>query len=186
MLNFETIKKDIKEGRLKFFGSSELFDRYNPININEIVAITMQEYAEHICDKYEINFAEAYFRTAGSDLDLSEILKEHIKTTGFYIDFFGPKESTIMIEIEFPDLDEYESLKEYIKDIQKLFINDATYILNDFDPDNEFDYLYEPNSRIRPSELIEMLQNDKSYFEELSEQLEIENIKNLEMYYKDR
>lgn len=185
MITFEEIKKDIKENRLKFFGSSELFDKYNPININEIIAITIQEYAEHICDKYEINFAEAYFRTTDSDLDLSKILKEHTETTGFYIDFFAPKESSIMIEIAFPDLDEYESLKEYIKDIQKLFINDATYILNDFDPDNEFDYLYEPNSRIRASELLEMLQADGAYFEELSEQLEIENIKNLEMYYKD-
>lgn len=174
MITFKTIKKDIKDGKLKFFGSSKLFDRYIPININEIIAIAMQDYAEYICDKYEINYAEAYFRTSGSDLDLSDILKDHIETTGFYIDFFAPKESAIMIEIAFPDLKEYESFEKYIKDIQKLFINDATYILNDFDPDNEFDYLYEPNSRIRPSELLEMLQADAEYFEELSVQLEKE------------
>ena len=185
MLNFETIRKDIKEGRLKFFGSSKLFDKYDPININEIIAITIQNYAEYICDTYEIINEDANFRTSGSDLNLSEVLKDHVETTGFYINFYGPNETRIMVEIAFPNLNEYESFEEYIKDIQKLFINDATYMLNDFDADNKFDEIYQPNPYIKPSELIEYLKLDETYFKELSEKLEVE-YKNLEKYYKNR
>lgn len=141
MITFEQIKKDIKEGRLEFFGSSELFDKYNPININELIAITIQEYAEYICDKYDITYDDQYFRTSGSDLDLSDVLKDHIETTGFYIDFYGPENTTIMIEIEYPDVNEYKSFEDYIKDIQTRFIENAILYLEEFDADYEFGQL---------------------------------------------
>lgn len=174
MLDFETIKKDIKDGKLEFFGSNELFDEYEPININEIIAITIENYAQHICEKYDITYANKYFRTSGSDLDLSEILKEHIETTGFYVDFYGPEETRIMIEIEFPDLEEYESFEEYIKNIQKLFLDHSILYLEDFDADYEFDEIYQPNSYIKPSTLIEKLQIDEGYFHILADKLKSE------------
>lgn len=174
MLNFETIKKDIKDGKLKFFGSSELFDKYNPIDINEIIAITIQKYAEYIYDKYNITYNDQSFRTSGSDLDLSDILKDHTETTGFYIDVYGPEETRIMIEITYPELDEYESLKEYIKAIQKLFITNSILYLEEFDADYEFDEIYQPNPYIRPSELIEYLKIDEGYFKILANKLETE------------
>lgn len=183
MLNFEQIKKDIKDSKLTFFGSDKLFEEYNPININELIAITISEYASFIYDKYEIPYDKlaydnAAFRTSGGDKSLSKILNNHINTTGFYIDFYGPDETTIMIEIGFPKIEQYESFENYIKNIQKLFIQNAIFNLKEFDADYEFDQLYKPNSYIRPSEWIKMLQNDESYFENLAEELEKEYKKN--------
>lgn len=174
MITFEQIKKDIKDEKLKFFGSSELFDKYEPISINEIIAITIQEYAEYICDKYNITYDDQFFRTSGSDLDLSDILKDHTETTGFYIDVYGPEETRIMIEITYPELDEYESLEEYIKAIQKLFITNSILYLEEFDADYEFDEIYQPNPYIGPSELIEYLKIDEGYFKILANKLEKE------------
>jgi len=181
MITFEQIKKDIKDDKLKFFGSSELFNKYNPININEIIAITIQEYAEYIYDKYNITYNDQSFRTSGSDLDLSDILKDHTETTGFYIDVYGLEETRIMIEITYPELDEYESLEEYIKAIQKLFITNSILYLEDFDADYEFDELYQPNPYIGPSELMEYLKIDEGYFKILANKLEKEykQIKNV-------
>ena len=174
MITFEKLKKDIKEGRLKFFGSSELFHKYNPININELIAITIQEYTEYICNKYKITYDEENFRTSGSDLNLSEVLKDHIETTGFYVDFYGPEDTRIMIEIGLPDFNEYESFEEYVKDIQTRFIENAILYLEEFDANYEFDELYRPNSYIRLSELIENLKIDEGYFKILANKLETE------------
>lgn len=174
MITFEQIKKDIKEGRLEFFGSSELFNNYNPTTLNEIIAITIQEYAEHICDKYNITYDDQSFRTSGSDLNLSEVLKDHVETTGFYIDFYGPEDTRIMIEIGLPDFNEYESFEEYVKDIQTRFIENAILYLKDFDADSEFDEIYQPNPYIGPSELIEYLKIDEGYFKILAKKLEVE------------
>ena len=174
MLTFEQIKQDIKEGKLEFFGSNELFKEYEPININEIIAITIENYAQHICEKYDITYADQSFRTSGSDLDLFDILKDHTETTGFYVDVYGPEETRIMIEITYPELDEYQSLEDYIKAIQKLFITNLILYLEDFDADYEFDEIYEPNPYIRPSELIEYLKIDEGYFKILANKLETE------------
>lgn len=79
-----------------------------------------------------------------------------------------------MIEITYPELDEYESLEEYIKAIQKLFITNSILYLEEFDADYEFDEIYQPNPYIGPSELIEYLKIDESYFKILANKLEKE------------
>ena len=89
-----------------------------------------------------------------------------------YLVLGAPNGSTIMAEIDFDDFDEpSDSIIKFLNNSKIQMTKEIQRACNDFDPDYEFEELWEKGSSLSAREFLEILDQDQEFFQERLEYL---------------
>lgn len=139
-------------------------------HVNHLICENLHYWAEELMYEVELTNGtpEIEFRTDNhGDVDINRLLKDNIQATGMYLVLEAPNGSSVMAEIEFDEFDESKnSLIQYIKTQKVKMSKEIQRVLNDFDPDYEFDELWSPNGNTSAREMLRILDEDQEYFQE--------------------
>lgn len=164
------INKAIKNEELDFY-TDETSLKFNsmPTNTNETIACVMREWAINWLYVWNAYYDEPYFRTDHSDSDLEDVLKNKLYVTGMYMVIKGKCDSIVYAEIQFPEYDENEPFETYIRQLIADFLLTITNVTKDFNVDYQFSEYYDPSRRdVSPRDLLNALEEDEKYFQEIS------------------
>lgn len=168
--SFKEITEQIKNEKIKFPYSDTLFEEYSPENIDQLIYIAVENYTYSTIKEFDGYVNDLEFRTNNDgDAPIERLLKNNIKSTGFYFDIAGPPCSDIMIEIDFPQYNGNTDFEEYINDLFALIDDRIIDRCYDFDTDNEFNQLWDKSSYYTAREFLEMLDEDEEYFKEFAD-----------------
>lgn len=167
--SFYEIIEQIKDGTITFHNSDDVLDSHTPANTDQLIYIIAENYAETLVDDLGSHTEECFFRTDYSDMSINELLNEDKKATGIYFDINAPKESSLFVEIDFPDYDEETDFEEYITDLLDLIDDKTIERCYEFDADEEFNELWDKSSYYTAREFLEMLDEDEEYFKEFAD-----------------
>lgn len=170
--SFKKITEQIKNKELKFPYSDALFKEYSPENIDQLIYIAVENYTYSTIEEFNGYVNDLEFRTNNdSDTPIERLLKNNIKSTGFYFDIAGPRCSDIMVEINFPQYDDNTDFEEYINNLFILINNRIVDSCYDFDANDEFDQLWDKSSRFTAHEFLEILNEDELFYKEFADKL---------------
>lgn len=159
---------------LEYYEYEQIFDFIDEPS-EQLIYEYLNDYAQDIIDEFDLNHgcSEIEFRTDDhGDLDIKRLLKENIESTGMYVILNGPNNSTVMAEIEFNKFDEAsDSIADYLQKTSDDLYDEIKKRLFDFDPDEEFEQLWAPNSSISAREMLRILDEDQEFFEEVANQM---------------
>ena len=140
-----------------------------------LIAENLNTWAEDLITELQFEYrnCDIEFRTDyKGDLELKRLIEENIKPTGMYLVLCAPNGSTIMAEIEFENFDEStDSIITIINKEKRKMTKEIQRACNDFDPDYEFEQLWEHGSKISAREFLEILDQDQEFFQERLEYL---------------
>ena len=169
---FKEIIEQIKNEEIKYPYSDTLFKEYSPGNIDQLIYIAVENYTYYTIEEFSGYVNDLEFRTNNDgDTPIGRLLKNNIKSTGFYFDIAGPRCSSIMVEIDFPEYNNDTDFEEYINDLFALIDDRIIDRCYDFDADDEFDQLWHKSSYYTARQFLEMLDEDEAFFEELSDKV---------------
>lgn len=133
-----------------------------------LIAENLDTWAQDLIDEAQFEYNDIEFRTDDhGDLDLKTLLERNAKTTGMYLVLGAPNGSTIMAEIDFDDFDESSnSIIKFLNNAKTQMTKEIQRACNDFDPDYEFEELWEKGSSISAREFLEILDKDQEFFQE--------------------
>lgn len=175
--SFKEITEQIKNKELKFPYSDTLFEGYPPKNIDQLIYIAVENYAYSTIEEFDGYVNDLDFRTNNNgDTPMEMLLKNNIKSTGFYFDIAGPRCSDIVVEIDFPQYDDNTDFEEYINDLFALIDDRIVDRCYDFDADDEFDQLWDKSSRFTAREFLEILDEDEEFYKKFANKLKRERI----------
>ena len=146
-----------------------IFDYVNE-PVNYLLCDNLNYWAEELM--YEVGLTngtpDIEFRTDNhGDVNINRLIKDDIQATGMYLILEAPNGSSVMAEIEFDQFDESKDiLIQYIKNQKINMSKEIQRALNDFDPDYEFEQLWERGSKISAREFLKILDQDQEYFQE--------------------
>lgn len=168
--SFKEITEQIKNEKIKFPYSDALFEEYSPENIDQLIYIAVENYTYSTIEEFDGYVNDLDFRTNNNgDAPIERLLKNSIKSTGFYFDIAGPRCSDIMVEIDFPQYDDNTDFEEYITDLLDLINDKIIERCYEFDADEEFNELWDKSSRFTAREFLEILNEDEEYFKEFAD-----------------
>lgn len=167
--SFYEIIEQIKDGTITFHNSDEVLDSHTPTNTDQLIYIIAENYAEKLVDDLGSHTEECFFRTDYSDMAIFELLNENKRATGIYFDINAPKESNVIVEINFPEYNSETDFEEYIDDLLDLIDNKTIESCLEFDADDEFNELWDKSSYYTTREFLEMLNEDEEYFREFAD-----------------
>ena len=170
------IIEQIKSGEIKFHYSDKVLQNAEPKNIDQLIYITVENYTYYKIEELDGYVDDLEFRTEGSDTPLRKLLENDIKSTGFYFDIAGPRCSSLMVEIDFPEYDNETDFEEYIEDLLDMIDRRIIERCSDFDADEEFNELWEKSSKFTAREFLEILDEDEEFFKELSDKVKGDRI----------
>lgn len=169
---FKEIIEQIKNEEIKYPYSDTLFKEYSPGNIDQLIYIAVENYTYYTIEEFSGYVNDLEFRTNNDgDTPIGRLLKNNIKSTGFYFDIAGPRGSSIMVEIDFPEYNNDTDFEEYINDLFALIDDRIVERCYDFDADDEFDQLWDKSSYYTARQFLEILDEDEAFFEELSDKV---------------
>ena len=166
--SFYEILEKIKDGTITFHNSETALDDYTPMDGDQLIYIIVENYIATLIDDLGSHTQECFFRTDYSDMSINELLNEDKKATGMYFDINAPKESSLFVEIDFPDYNEETDFEEYITDLLDLIDDKTIERCYEFDADEEFNELWDKSSQYTAREFLEMLDEDEGYFREFA------------------
>lgn len=136
--------------------------------VSNLIAENLNTWAQDLIDEAQFEYNDIEFRTDDhGDLDLKTLLERNIKATGMYLVLGAPNGSTIMAEIDFDDFDEpSDSIIKFLNNAKIQMTKEIQRACNDFDPDYEFEELWEKSSSISAREFLEILDQDQEFFQE--------------------
>lgn len=138
--------------------------------VSYLIAENLNTWAEDLIAELEFEYrnCDIEFRTDNNgDLHNNELLKRNAEATGMYLVLCAPNGSTVMAEIEFEKFNESTDSIIAIINKEKLKITkEIQRACNDFDPDYEFEQLWERGSKISAREFLEILDQDQEFFQE--------------------
>lgn len=136
--------------------------------VSNLIAENLNTWAQDLIDEAQFEYNDIEFRTDDhGDLDLKTLLERNTKATGMYLVLGAPNGSTIMAEIDFDDFDEpSDSIIKFLNNAKIQMTKEIQRACNDFDPDYEFEELWEKGSSISAREFLEILDQDQEFFQE--------------------
>lgn len=177
--SFKEITEQIKSGEIKFHYSDKVFQDFEPQNIDQLIYIAVDNYTYYTLEEFDGYVDDLEFRTNNDgDTSLKRLLENNIKSTGFYFDISGPQDSTVCVEVEFPEYDNETDFEEYIDDLFSIVDDRIVDRCYDFDADDEFDQLWNKSSYYTARQFLEILDEDAEFFEELSDKVKANRIYN--------
>lgn len=167
----------IKNEEIKFPYSDTLFEEYSPENIDQLIYIAVENYTYSKIEEFDGYVNDLDFRTNNDgDTPIEGLLKKNIKSTGFYFDISGPQNSTVFVEVEFPEYDNETDFEEYIEDLFSIIDDRIIDYCYDFDADERFDEYWHKGSYYTARQFLEILDEDEEFFNELSDKLKANRI----------
>lgn len=136
--------------------------------VSNLIAENLNTWAQDLIDEAQFEYNDIEFRTDDhGNLDLKTLLERNTKATGMYLVLGAPNGSTIMAEIDFDDFDEpSDSIIKFLNNAKIQMTKEIQRACNDFDPDYEFEELWEKGSSISAREFLEILDQDQEFFQE--------------------
>lgn len=143
--------------------------------VSYLIAENLNTWAEDLITELQFEYrnCDIEFRTDNhGDLNLKRLLEQNIEATGIYLVLSAPNGSTVMAEIEFENFDEStDSIIKLINNAKIQMTNEIKKAIYDFDPDYEFEELWEKGSSLSAREFLEILDQDQEFFQERLEYL---------------
>ena len=101
------------------------------------------------------------------DLDYGNAGSDHFDEDGRFVGYVeAPNNTTIAIDIDF-DLDEEMTDKE----IREEFLYYIKKAINNFDPEETFNEIWQPSFEFSVFEFVDMLREDEEFFNEIADEL---------------
>jgi len=181
-INYDNnFKKGLTVTQLQIINKILEYHEYKPIfefidqPNKKLIYEYLNDYAQEIIDKFDLDNgnSEIEFRTDDhGDRDINDLLKYDYDATGMYVILEGPKNSTVMAEIEFDIFDEAsESIADYLQKTSDKLYDMIKASLYDFDADYEFEELWAPNPNISAREMLRYLDEDQEFFREIASKM---------------
>lgn len=143
--------------------------------VSYLIAENLDNWAKDLITElqFEYRYCDIEFRTDDNgDLQSNELLKRNADATGMYLVLCAPNGSTVMTEIEFDNFnDSTDSIIKTINNAKVQMTNEIQRACSDFNPDYEFEQLWEHGSKISAREFLEILDQDQEFFQERLEYL---------------
>lgn len=138
-----------------------------------LIAENLNTWAQDLIDEAQFEYNDIEFRTDDhGDLDLKTLLERNAKATGMYLVLGAPNGSTVMAEIDFDEFDESsDAIIKFLNNAKIQMTKEIQRACNDFDPDYEFEELWEKGSSLSAREFLEILDQDQEFFQERLEYL---------------
>lgn len=135
-----------------------------------LIAENLNTWAQDLITELQFEYrnCDIEFRTDyKGDLEIKRLMEQNVKPTGMYLVLGAPNGSTVMAEIEFDDFDETsDSIIKFINNAKYKMTKKVQRACNDFDPDYEFEELWEKGSSLSAREFLEILDKDQEFFQE--------------------
>lgn len=132
---------------------------------SNLIAENLNTWAQDLIDEAQFEYNDIEFRTDDhGDLDLKTLLERNTKATGMYLVLGAPNGSTIMAEIDFDEPS--DSIIKFLNNAKIQMTKEIQRACNDFDPDYEFEELWEKGSSLSAREFLEILDKDQEFFQE--------------------
>ena len=170
------IIEQIKNEKIKFYYSDKIFQDFEPKNIDQLIYITAENYAYETIEEFGGYIDDLQFRTECSDEPLKYILEENVKSTGFYFYIAGPKGSNVVVETDFPEYNNETDFKEYITELLSLIDDMIIENCQEFNPDEEFNELWDWRSNYTARQFLEMLDEDEVFYKDLADKVKGDRI----------
>lgn len=141
---------------------------YQDETISNLIAENLDTWAQDLIDEAQFEYNDIEFRTDDhGDLDLKTLLERNAKATGMYLVLGAPNGSTVMAEIDFDEFDESsDAIIKFLNNAKIQMTKEIQRACNDFDPDYEFEELWEKGSSLSAREFLEILDKDQEFFQE--------------------
>ena len=138
-----------------------------------LIAENLNTWAQDLIDEAQFEYNDIEFRTDDhGDLDLKTLLERNAKATGMYLILGAPNGSTVMAEIDFDEFDESsDAIIKFLNNAKIQMTKEIQRACNDFDPDYEFEELWEKGSSLSAREFLEILDQDQEFLQERLEYL---------------
>ena len=136
--------------------------------VSNLITENLNTWAQDLIDEAQFEYNDIEFRTDDhGDLDLKTLLERNTKATGMYLVLGAPNGSTIMAEIDFDEFDESsDAIIKFLNNAKIQMTKEIQRACNDFDPDYEFEELWEKGSSLSAREFLEILDKDQEFFQE--------------------
>ena len=132
---------------------------------SNLIAENLNTWAQDLIDEAQFEYNDIEFRTDDhGDLDLKTLLERNTNATGMYLVLGAPNGSTIMAEIDFDEPS--DSIIKFLNNAKIQMTKEIQRACNDFDPDYEFEELWEKGSSLSAREFLEILDKDQEFFQE--------------------
>ena len=143
---------------------------YQEESVFNLIAENLDTWAQDLISEaqFEYRNCDVEFRTDNhGDLDFKSLSERNAKPTGMYLILGAPNGSTIMAEIEFEDFDKStDSIIKFINKAKLQMTKEIQRACNDFDPDEEFNSLWEPQLNYSARNFLAMLDEDQEFFQD--------------------
>lgn len=177
----DDFEKTLTVNQLQIINKILEYHEYEPIfefidqTSEKLIYEYLNDYAQEIIDKFDLDNgnSEIEFRTDDhGDQNINELLKHNYDSTGMYVILEGPNNSTMMSEIEFDGFDEEsESIADYLDKTSTNLYYAIKDTLFTFDADEVFDELWAPSSHLNARQMLQILDEDQEFFEEVGRQM---------------
>lgn len=177
----DDFEKTLTVNQLQIINKILEYHEYEPIfefidqPSEKLIYEYLNDYAQEIIDKFDLDNgnSEIEFRTDDhGDQNINELLKHNYDSTGMYVILEGPNNSTMMSEIEFDGFDEEsESIADYLDKTSTNLYYAIKDTLFTFDADEVFDELWAPSSHLNARQMLQILDEDQEFFEEVGRQM---------------
>lgn len=138
--------------------------------VSYLIAENLDNWAKDLITELQFEYrnCDIEFRTDNNgDLHSNELLKRNAEATGMYLVLCAPNGSTLMAEIEFENFDKSsDSIIKFLNNAKIQMTKEIQRACNDFDPDYEFEELWEKGSSLSAREFLEILDQDQEFFKE--------------------
>lgn len=174
MKTIDKIKEQIQTNEIMFFGSDEILNKYDIININQLTCAIIENYLKtKTSDFYEVSLESIYFRTNdGKYFELDELKEKDEKISSFYYEIqTSDSFISILIDVDIKEYNEDENYSYYIQDIFKTISRKTFTTIENFDPEELFDDLYIPYQGKSPRRYLYKLDHAKDIFFDFADEL---------------
>lgn len=159
---------------LQYHGYKPIFDFIDKSS-HKLICEYLNNFTEEHLNDFNLSHgnAEILFRTHDNgDQFIHPLLERNIKATGIYVISEGPNNSTVMAEIEFDEFnDDKDSITEYLNNTMSNLYDAIKESLLNFDADERFDELWDPNDRISAREFLRILDEDQEFFKNVANKM---------------
>lgn len=172
-MKFEKIRKQIETGEIKFFGSNEILDEYDINNMNHLTYAIISHYLEtKTKNSSYITSTDIFFETNMSSLKIDKLIKENKEPYAVYFELQSSNSPiSLLVYIEIPKYKK-GNYEEYFEHVIKNIRRQIENRIEEFDPEEYFDDMYEPYEGMSPREVLFKLDKTKDDFFDFLEELD--------------
>ena len=172
-MKFEKIRQQIETGEIKLFGSNKIFDEYDINNINHLTYAIISHYLETKTKHSSyITSTEIFFETNMSLLKIDRLIKENKEPYAVYFELQSSHSPiSLVFQLEIPKYKK-GNYEEYFEHVIKNIRRQIENRIEEFDPEEYFDDMYEPYEGMSPREVLFKLNKTKDDFFDFLEEFD--------------